>query len=73
LYRQAHLAAERVDLVDQMALADSADHGITGHLADMIEVDGEHKGTRSHPGRGEPGFDTAWPAPTTITSWRMEF
>src|ERR1019366_5930499 len=56
--RQSHLAAERVDLADQMALADAADRGVAGHLADMIEVQREHQGARTHPGRGERGFDT---------------
>src|SRR5208283_2482158 len=56
--RQAHLAAERVDLADQVSLADTADRGIAGHLADMIEVKREHQGARTHPGRGQRGFDT---------------
>src|SRR5208283_5998215 len=46
------------DLAHQMALADSADRGITGHLADMVEVEREHESARAHPGRGEGGFDS---------------
>src|ERR1017187_1977549 len=41
-----------------MALADAADRGVAGHLADMIEVKREHQGARTHPGRGERGLDT---------------
>ena len=56
--REAHLAAERVDLADEMALADAADRGIAGHLADMIEVEREHQRARAHPSGSERGFDT---------------
>ena len=54
----AHLAAERVDLAHQVALADPADRRIARHLADMVEVEREHQGARAHPGGGERGFDT---------------
>ena len=56
--RQAHLAAEGVDLADQVALADTADGRVAGHLADVIEVEREHQRARAHPGRGERGFDS---------------
>src|SRR5277367_1846613 len=56
--RQAHLAAERVDLADQVALADTADSRVAGHLADVIEVEREHQRARAHPGRRERGFDS---------------
>ena len=56
--RQAHLAAEGVDLADQVALADAADGRVAGHLADVIEVEREHQRARAHPGRGERGFDS---------------
>ena len=56
--RQAHLAAERVDLADQVALADPADRGVAGHLADVVEVEREHQRARAHPRRGQRGFDS---------------
>ncbi len=56
--RHAHLAAECVDLAHQVALADTADSGIAGHLADVVEVQGEHERARAHPRGGESGFDT---------------
>ncbi len=54
---EAHLAAERVDLAHQMSLADSADRRVTGHLADVIQVEREHQRFRAHPGCGERGLD----------------
>ncbi len=56
--RQAHLAAERVNLADQVALADTADRRVARHLADMVEVEREHQRARTHPGRSQRGFDT---------------
>ncbi len=56
--RQAHLAAERVDLADQVSLADAADRGIARHLAYMVEVECEHQGVRAHPGGGQCSFNT---------------
>ena len=34
----AHQAVQRIDLAHQMALADPADRGIAGHLADGLEL-----------------------------------
>jgi hypothetical protein len=56
--REGHLAAQRVDLAHQMALADPADRRITRHLADMVEIERQHQGRNAHPGRGQGGFDT---------------
>src|ERR1019366_6359265 len=55
---QSHLAAERVDLADQMALADGADRGVAEQLDAIIANKREHQGARTHPGRGERGLDT---------------
>jgi hypothetical protein len=46
--RMRHQAAERVDLLDQMALADAADGGIAGHLAQGLDVLGQQQGAASH-------------------------
>ena len=56
--RQRHLAAQRVDLAHQMALADPADRRIARHLADMVQVKRQHQGRGAHPRRGQRGFDT---------------
>ncbi len=58
VHRQAHLAAERVDLAHQMALADTANRRVAGHLADMVEIEREHQRARAHPRRGQRSFDT---------------
>src|SRR5581483_8184573 len=36
--RKPHLAAERVDFLHQVALADAANGGIARHLADVIQI-----------------------------------
>ena len=54
---ERHLAAERVDLAHQMALADPADRRIARHLADMVEIEREHQRGNAHARRGQRGFD----------------
>ena len=49
----AHLTAEGVDLLDELALGEAADRGIAGHERKGIEVDVEQKGLAAHPGRRE--------------------
>ena len=41
-----------------MALADATDGRVTGHLADVVEVQGQHQGLTAHPGCGQCRFDT---------------
>ncbi len=48
----AHDAAERIDLAHQMALGDSADRRIAGHLGDQVEVHRDHGGAQAHAGAG---------------------
>ena len=48
-----HRAAQRIDLLDQMALADAADRRIAGHLAQRLDVVGQQQRARAHPGRCE--------------------
>ena len=56
--RTAHLAAQRVDLVDEMSLGGTADGGIAGHIGDGVEGHGEKHGIHAEPGRGEGGLHT---------------
>ena len=42
-----HHAAERVDLLDQMALADAADGRVAAHLADGFDAVGQQQGARA--------------------------
>ena len=49
----AHHAVQRIDLAHQMALADPADRGIAGHLADGLELVRQQQRARAKPrGRG---------------------
>ncbi len=52
----AHQAVERVDLADQMALAEPADRRIAGHRADGREFVRHQRGFGAHPGRRSRGF-----------------
>ena len=54
--RQSHGAAEGVDFLDQMTLADPADGGIAGHLAQGLDVVGQQQGLATHAGRGQGSF-----------------
>ncbi len=48
----AHEAVERIDLAHEMALAETADGGVAGHLADGGEAVGDQRRARAHAGRG---------------------
>ena len=50
----AHQAIERIDLADQMALAEPADRGIAGHGADGRKPVGDQRRPGAHP-RGRAG------------------
>ena len=48
-----HLAAQGVDLPDEVPLRQPPDRGIARHQADGVRIDGEEEGGAAHPGRGE--------------------
>ena len=53
--RARHGAAERVDLLDQMTLADAADRGVAAHLPQRLDVVREQQ--RARPlARGQRGL-----------------
>ena len=52
----AHQAVEGVDFADQVALADAADGGVAGHLADAGAAVGDQDGAGAHAGGGGGGF-----------------
>ena len=52
-----HLAAERVDFLDQVSLADAADRRVARHLADVVEVQRDHQGVAAHACGGERRLD----------------
>ena len=47
---QAHLAAECIDLPDEMTFACAADGRIAGHHGDGFQIDAEHQCLLAHPG-----------------------
>ena len=51
-----HRAAERVDLLDQVALADAADGRIAAHLPQRLDVVREQQGAPAHARSRERGF-----------------
>ena len=51
-----HGATERVDLLDQVALADAADRGIAAHLSHGLEAVREQQRARAGAGRGKRGL-----------------
>src|ERR1051326_160370 len=55
----AHYAAERINLADQMTLADTANCGIAGHLSDEIEIESEQCRVRADSGGGSCGFTSS--------------
>ena len=62
--RPAHRAAERVDLADDLPLADAADRRVAAHLADGVAIGREQRGLGPQPrsrqrrlGPGMPGAD----------------
>ena len=48
-----HQAAERVDLLDQMPLADAADGRVAAHLTQGVDVLRHQQGAQTHAGRGQ--------------------
>ena len=50
---QRHGAAQRVDLLDQMALADAADGRVAAHLAQRLDVVGQQQRLAAHAGGGQ--------------------
>ncbi len=53
-----HGATERVDFLDQVALADPADGRITGHLAQRLNVVGQQQGLAAHARGRQRGLGT---------------
>jgi hypothetical protein len=51
-----HCPAERVDFLDQVALADAADRGVAAHLSQRLDVVGEQQCASAHTGSRERRF-----------------
>ena len=52
----AHLAAQRIDLPDDMSLGASADIGIAGHERNTLHTDGKHDCLKPQSGTGQRGL-----------------
>jgi hypothetical protein len=53
---RSHRPAQRVDFLDQVALADAPDGRIARHLAERLDAVGEQQGAAAHARRGQRGF-----------------
>ena len=53
---RGHRPVERIDLLDQMPLADSADRGVATHRAERVEIVREQQGFRAHARTGQRRF-----------------
>ena len=56
--RQPHFAAQRVDFPHQMPLGGAADGGVTGHIADPVQIDGENRRGAAQPRRRQTRLNT---------------
>ena len=50
---RCHRPAQRIDLADQMALADAANRRIAAHRPERVEVVGQQQRVRTRPRRGK--------------------
>ena len=67
-----HRTAQRVDLLDEVSLADAADRRVARHLPERLDVVGEQQRARGPSARDASAASVpAWPPPTTITSNRL--
>ena len=53
---QRHGAAQGIDLLDQVALADAANRGVAAHLAQRFDVVAEQQGLATHASRSQCGL-----------------
>jgi hypothetical protein len=58
----SHGATKRINLFYQMALANTANGWITGHLTKRFDVVRQQQGLRPHAGRGESRLSTSMAA-----------
>ena len=59
---ERHDAAERIDLLDEVALADAADRGVAAHLAESLDVVREQERAPAHAGGRERRLGAGVPA-----------
>ena len=66
--RRGHRAAERVDLLDEVALADAADRRVAAHLAERLDECVSSSVAAPMRAAASAASVPAWPPPTTMTS-----
>ena len=59
----AHLTAQGVDLLDELALGEAADRGVAGHQRNRVQVDVEQQRLAAHPRRRERRLAARVPSP----------
>ncbi len=59
---RGHGAAQGIDLLDQMALADAADGGVAAHLAESFHIMREQQGAHTHASGRQGRFGTGMAA-----------
>src|SRR5260370_11404714 len=57
----AHLAAEGIDLADNLSLGDAADGRVAAHLRDGVGAHRQERGAQPHPGGGQRRLDAGMP------------
>src|SRR6185503_12139742 len=60
--RLRHRATERVDLLDQMTLADTADRRVAAHLPERLDALRQQQRAHTHARRGQSGLGAGVPA-----------
>ena len=59
----AHLAAQGVDLADDLPLGDAADGRVAAHLGDGVGVHGQEHSAQAHAGGRQGGLDAGMAGP----------
>jgi hypothetical protein len=63
IYHFAHLAAEGVNLPNQVTLGQAADGWITGHERNRVKINGQQQRTATHARPGQGRFAPGMPGP----------
>ena len=59
----AHLTAQGVHLLDELALGEAADRGVAGHESNRVQADVEQQRLAAHPRRREGRLAARVPSP----------
>ena len=59
----AHLTAQRIHLLDELALGKTADRRVAGHERNRVQIDVEQQGFTAHPSRRKRRLAARMPSP----------